>query len=317
MPKARSPKPDMPRARSPKPEVNREGWQGWDAYADFYDWENAKTLDRRDVRFWQQMAQRAAGPVLELGAGTGRVTIPVARILRQTDPTSNEQGHSRGTRGFVVAIDRSAEMLAHARRRARRARVSGCISWLRGDIRALPFSSSPGFALVMAPYGVVQSLIRESDLEATLTSVSSVLAPGGLFGLDLVPDLPVWKEYRNQVRLRGQRSGGRSRITLIESVRQDRARRLTLFDQKYIEQREGKRTTRRFSLVFRTLTVEQVTRRLEKAGFRIRAVLGDYSGQPWDRRADVWLILAEKPDSPKGLCHPVLLQGLRRSHEGR
>jgi hypothetical protein len=145
----------------------------------------------------------------------------------------------------------------------------------------------------MAPYGVVQSLIRESDLEATLTSVAAVLAPGGLFGLDLVPDLPVWKEYRNQVRLRGQRPGGRSRITLIESVRQDRARRLTLFDQKYIEQGEGKRTTRRFSLVFRTLTVEQVTRRLEKAGFRIRAVFGDYSGKPWDPRADVWLILAE------------------------
>jgi hypothetical protein len=27
----------------------REGWHGWDAYAPFYDWENAQTLDRRDV----------------------------------------------------------------------------------------------------------------------------------------------------------------------------------------------------------------------------------------------------------------------------
>ena len=43
-----------------------------------------------------------------------------------------------------------------------------------------------------------------------------------------------------------------------------------------------------------THTVPQMTRRLENAGFRIKAVLGDYSGQPWDRRADVWLILAEK-----------------------
>jgi hypothetical protein len=37
-----------------------------------------------------------------------------------------------------------------------------------------------------------------------------------------------------------------------------------------------------------------MTNRLEKAGFRIKAVLGDYSGEPWDSRADVWLILAEK-----------------------
>ena len=121
-----------------------------------------------------------------------------------------------------------------------------------------------------------------------------MLAPGGLFGLDLVPDLPVWKEYRNQVRFRGLRRGGKSRITLVESVRQDRAKKLTIFDQEYIEQRGRERNSRRFSLVFRTLTVPQMTRRLERAGFRIRAVLGDYSGEPWDPRADVWLILAEK-----------------------
>jgi hypothetical protein len=35
-------------------------------------------------------------------------------------------------------------------------------------------------------------------------------------------------------------------------------------------------------------------KRLERAGFRIKAVLGDYNGEPWDPRADVWLILAQK-----------------------
>ena len=68
----------MPKAQSPKPRAS-EGWQGWDDYAPFYDWENAQTLDRRDVRFWQRMAAQAGGRVLELGCGTGRVTIPVAR----------------------------------------------------------------------------------------------------------------------------------------------------------------------------------------------------------------------------------------------
>jgi ubiquinone/menaquinone biosynthesis C-methylase UbiE len=254
-----------------------EGWSGWDDYADFYDWENAQTLDRRDVKFWQAMARRTAGPILELGCGTGRVTIPVAR-----------------TGARIIGIDRSSEMLGHALRRSRRARAEARPLWLRGDIRFLPFGTSARFNLVMAPYGILQSLVRESDLKAALASAARVLAPGGIFGVDLVPDLPVWKEYRNKVRFRGLRRGGTSRITLVESVRQDRAKKLTLFDQEYIEQRGGERKTRRFALVFRTLTVPQMTKRLENAGFRIKAVLGDYSGEPWDSRADVWLILAEK-----------------------
>ena len=267
----------MPKAKSRKTEAIQQGWKGWDDYADFYDWENAQTLDRRDVRFWQQMALRAGGWVLELGCGTGRVAIPVARAG-----------------AHVVGIDRSTEMLAHARRRTKRARLKGHVSWLRGDIRALPFRKSARFDLVMAPYGILQSLVREADLSATLASVERVLAPGGVFGLDLVPDLPVWKAYRNKVRFRGTRRGSQSRITLVESVRQDRARGLTVFDQEYIAQRGRTRTSRRFSLVFRTLSVPQMTRRLERAGFRVRAVLGDYTGEPWDPRADVWLILAEK-----------------------
>ena len=265
----------MPKAKSPEPTA--EGWSGWDDYADFYDWENAQTLDRRDVKFWQAMARRTNGPILELGCGTGRVTIPVAR-----------------TGARIIGIDRSSEMLGHALKRWRRARTEARPVWLRGDIRFLPFRTTARFDLVMAPYGILQSLVRESDLRATLASVARVLAPGGLFGVDLVPDLPVWKEYRNKIRFRGLRRGGTSRITLVESVRQDRAKKLTLFDQEYIEQRGADRKTRRFTLVFRTLTVPQMTKRLENAGFRIKAVLGDYSGQPWDSRADVWLILAEK-----------------------
>jgi ubiquinone/menaquinone biosynthesis C-methylase UbiE len=253
----------------------REGWKGWDDYADFYDWENAQTLDRRDVKFWQSMASRANGAVLELGCGTGRVTIPVAR-----------------TGARVVGVDRSAEMLGYARKRSRRARRRPIL--LRADIRSLPFRTRTGFDLVMAPYGILQSLVRESDLKATLASVNRVLSRGGMFGIDLVPDLPVWKEYRNKVRFRGVRRGGKSRVTLVESVRQHRAKKLTLFDQEYIEQRGTERKSHRFSLVFRTLTVPQMTRRLENAGFRVTAVLGDYDGQPWDPRADVWLILAEK-----------------------
>jgi ubiquinone/menaquinone biosynthesis C-methylase UbiE len=261
-------------AKQPKKQTS-EGWKGWDDYAPFYDWENAQTLDRRDVDFWRRLAARAPGRVLELGCGTGRVTIPVARA---------------GAR--IVGIDRSSAMLARAATRS--ARVRARVSWLRGDIRFLPFRASARFDLVMAPYGILQSLVSDRDLDATLASVRRVLARGGTFGIDLVPDLPVWKEYRNKIRFRGSRRGGTSRITLIESVRQDRAKPLTIFDQDYIEQRGVVRRRHRFSLTFRTLSVPQMTRRLERAGFRVTAVLGDYQGKPWDSRADVWLILAKK-----------------------
>src|SRR5919201_1392064 len=119
------------------PNPDAQGWEGWDEYAPFYDWENARTVGRRDVPFWRRLALAARGPVLELGCGTGRVTLPLARA---------------GVR--IVGIDRSAPMLERARARASRAggargfsrarsrspEGSRSIPFVRGDIRQLPFA---------------------------------------------------------------------------------------------------------------------------------------------------------------------------------
>jgi len=268
----------------------RDGADGWDDYAAFYDWENAQTLGRRDVRFWQDLVRRTRGRILELGAGTGRLTLPLARVA--------------GRR--VTGIDLSAPMLSRAavkRARARRAaaaarRTPGLV---RGDIRALPFPAG-AFRLVIAPYGMLQSLTRERDLRAVLKDAARVLAPGGVFGIDLVPDLPVWEEYRRAVRFNGKGPGG-SRIKLIESVSQDRRRGVTVFDQDFVETpRGGRPRVHRFSLSFRTLPVPKIAARLERAGFAVEHVLGDYRGGPWDPRADVWLLLARrKKSSPRML----------------
>jgi len=253
-----------------------EGWRGWDDYAPFYDWENARTLQRRDVAFWQRLAAAQDGPVLELGCGTGRIAVPVARA---------------GAR--IVGIDRSEEMLARARKRIVRTRVGGRLTLVRGDIRALPFTARTKFGAVLAAYGILQSLTRERDLARTFESVARVLRRGGLFAIDVVPDLPKWDEYRNRISLSG-RHGRHGTLTLVATVRQARATRLTIFDQEYRERRGDHRRVHRFSLTFRTLTVTQLKRRLERAGFRGLAVLADYQGGPWDTRADVWIILAAK-----------------------
>lgn len=268
-----------PSAYRPGPRASA-GWEGWDQYARFYDWENARTLGTRDVTFWQRLAREVRGPILELGSGTGRVTLAVGRVAR----------------GRLVGIDRSAAMLAYARRRLRRSSVARTVALVRGDIRALPFpparGSSDGFRFVMAPYGILQSLTGESDLRAALREVAAVLAPHGLFGVDLVPDLPNWVEYRNKVRLRGRL--GRSHLTLVESVRQDRRGALTLFDQVFIVRRGAVRERHRFSLTFRTLSITQMRRRLEAAGLHVEAIMGDYEGGPWTPAAETWLLLARK-----------------------
>jgi ubiquinone/menaquinone biosynthesis C-methylase UbiE len=254
--------------------VTREGWQGWDEYAPFYDWENAQTLGRRDVPFWRRVAGAANGPVLELGCGTGRVTRPLARAGIE-----------------VVGIDRSAPMLARAITSSPIRQLTNSLRLVRGDIRALPFTAR-SFSMVLAPYGILQSLTRPSDLTATLASVAAVVEPGGVFGIDLVPDVPKWREYANKVQLRGRAAG--ADLTLVESVRQDRKRRLTTFEQRYIERRGGRTRNHCFELVFRTLSVPQMSRQLERAGFQVDAVLGDYRGRPWDDRADVWIIMARR-----------------------
>src|SRR6266540_3380666 len=107
-----------------------EGYEGWDEYAPFYDWENARTLGRRDVPFWRNLAHHIGGRVLELGCGTGRLSIPLGR-----------------TGVDVVGIDRSAPMLARAHQRVRRGRLERRVRLVRGDIRHLPFTCT--FPMVM------------------------------------------------------------------------------------------------------------------------------------------------------------------------
>jgi ubiquinone/menaquinone biosynthesis C-methylase UbiE len=263
-----------------------EGWEGWDDYAPFYDWENAQTLGRRDVAFWERAARTARGPVLELGCGTGRIAVPLAR-----------------TGVDVTGIDRSAAMLVRAAARVERLRRRGVRrsrlpSFVRGDIRALPFPNER-FATVVAAYGILQSLVREQDLAATLDSAARVLQPAGILGIDLVPDVPNWREYRDRVQLRGTIRG--RRVVLVESVRQERRRHLTHFDQRFVVGAGRSAFERRFDLTFRTLPMPAMIGRLRKAGFTVESTFGDYHGSPWTPEADTWLILARRSGQPRGL----------------
>src|SRR5437588_1146786 len=86
----------------------------WNAFAAQYD---AWTADgSHDVAFYVDLARRSGGPVVELGVGSGRVAIPIARV---------------GVR--VIGIDFSREMLSHCARRARQESVASLIDLRLGD----------------------------------------------------------------------------------------------------------------------------------------------------------------------------------------
>lgn len=256
-----------------------EGWHGWDTYAPFYDWENARTLGRADVPFWTRFAAEIDGDLLELGAGTGRLLFPMARARE-------ESGHR------TIGLDRSDAMLARARRRAMRVHAARRPLLIRGDVRTWPLRPRR-LRAVVAGYGLLQSLVTDTDFEATLSATAAGLVKGGWLGIDLVPDLTAWSEYERRIPHRG-RFGADATLTLIESVKQDRRRGLTMFTEQFVLRKQRRVERHAFTLTFRTLPMAEVLARLDRAGFEVDQVCGGYRGEVWHPEAETWLILARK-----------------------
>lgn len=253
--------------------MNRAG-DAWDQYAPFYDWENRRTIGSSDLEFWSRVASHANGPVLELGCGTGRVSIPLA--------TSGVS---------VVGVDLSMAMLRRARARARKAVLGPRLHLVRSDIRALPFAPN-AFETVIAPYGLVQSMPGAEALAAALRAVAGVLTPGGSVWIDIAIEVPRWPEYRNRVRWR-QPEGSTRDATLVESVRQDRARRMTIFRQVYTGRRRSGTIKRDFELCFYTPTLTQLRAQLASAGL-VMDQPRDYEGRAWRSGSETLVVQARR-----------------------
>ena len=146
-------------------------------YADaaLYDYEYRRR--RADVSFYREVArQRGADRILELGAGSGRVTLPLAR-----------DGHE------VVALDQSATMLARLRARIARLPPAAAarITTVQGDLRSFALGPRAGrFPLVIAAFNVLEHLYTRGEVDACLQRIAAHLAPGGAFVFDVqLPDL--------------------------------------------------------------------------------------------------------------------------------
>jgi SAM-dependent methyltransferase len=114
-----------------------------------------------DLPIWRGLAERAGGPVLELGAGTGRVALDLAA-----------HGHE------VTALDADAELLAELAARAERGGLA--VESVVADARRRPGRASR-FALVIAPMQFLQIVGGREARADVLRGVAAALPPGGLF----------------------------------------------------------------------------------------------------------------------------------------
>jgi SAM-dependent methyltransferase len=123
-----------------------------------------------DLPLWEELADRSAGAVLELGAGTGRVSLHLAR-----------RGHQ------LTAVESDPELAAALDRRAGAEGLPVRVEV--ADVRGLALGGC--FALAGAPMQLLQILGGASAWRASLAAIRSHLRPGGIAALALVEDLPL------------------------------------------------------------------------------------------------------------------------------
>jgi SAM-dependent methyltransferase len=128
-----------------------------------------------DLPLWRELAAAGDGPVLDIGAGTGRVTLHLAG-----------RGHA------VVALDRSAALLAALRERA-----GGLpVETVAADARDFDLGARR-FGLVLMPMQTVQLLDGPDGRARFLRRARAALAPGGLLAIAIADALETFDEVRN------------------------------------------------------------------------------------------------------------------------
>ena len=150
-----------------------------DPYADgrLYDLEYAH--HREDIAWYVLRARRAGGPVLELGCGTGRLTLPMGRAGVP-----------------VTGIDRAPGMLATLREKlanesdAVRARIRIQEADYRTSILEHPDAA---YVAALWPFNALHHCADADEVRRLLAELHRCVQPGGLLALDgYLPDLDLY-----------------------------------------------------------------------------------------------------------------------------
>src|SRR5512132_2922845 len=136
----------------------------YDAIARLYDpWSRSVT---EDVDFYVAEARKAGGPVVELGVGTGRISVPTA---------------AAGVR--LIGVDSSARMLEVCAEHARVAGVLDRLDLRLGDLRGPPVTER--VALVKCTLRAYLHLRDDDERKRALAAARELLVPGGRIVFDV------------------------------------------------------------------------------------------------------------------------------------
>ncbi|MEO8449482.1 MAG: class I SAM-dependent methyltransferase [Gemmatimonadota bacterium] len=233
------------------------------AIADLYD-HVVEYRDRDDVAFFVDLAKELEAPVLEIGCGTGRVLIPIARAGLE-----------------VVGLDLSPTMLGVCRERLRNEppEVQSRVKLVQADMREFDLDGT--FNLVTIPFRPFQHLVTVEDQVSCLDSVHRHLVHRGVLVLDLFnPSLdflvrPTGEEAPAEPEFSmpdGRRVIRRHRIVSHDRLRQTNQVELIY----YVTHADGRKERLVHAFPMRYLFRYEAEHLLARAGFEIVQLYGGY-----------------------------------------
>lgn len=219
-----------------------------------------------DVAFYLRQARRTGGPILELGCGTGRVTIPLAR------------------KGFAVTgLDLSPHMLRIARQKVAAIPTRLNIRFVHGSMER--FDLKQRFRLILIPFRAFQHLLTPDTQRRCLECVRRHLAPDGrfithLFDPRLEYCLPKAQEARMVRNSVIHPATGHRFDVVIRDRKNDPLTQTFRETWLWTENAKDGRVVRRVrdELSLRWTYREEMRYLLQLCGFRIVACYSDFKG---------------------------------------
>jgi SAM-dependent methyltransferase len=206
-------------------------------------------------RFYVEEAEKRGGRVLELGCGTGRLTVSIA-----------QSGID------IVGVDLSNSMLEAARRKARAAGVD--VPFIHADMRDLNLDEQ--FATILIPGNSLLHLLTNEELKQCLAAVRRHLTPGG----QLLFDISKWDMDR-YARDPGQRYPAftQGEISVEETGSYDAAAQVR--DVVWYLSTASAPDFRKIEYRLRVIFPQELLLLLETAGYRLETRYGEFTREPF------------------------------------